>query len=169
MITQDAHAPTHTTEFVYLRTPAAPREETDAAATVRLPARITTNPPPQAPPQLRALVQIWVEALDGRRPVESLRRGPFTAEVIDHLRSRVSEWHMRGTVAASILKSVHLQPCEVGKVRFTATIEAGERVRAISGSLQKLRVRPTRALHELHIGKPAKREYRWRVDSMLLI
>ena len=125
--------------------------------------------PPQAPPQLRTLVQIWVEALDGRRPVESLRRGPFTAEVIDHLRSRVSEWQMRGTVAASILKSVHLQPCEVGKIRFTATIEAGERVRAISGSLQKLRVRPTRALHELHIGKPAKREYRWRVDSMLLI
>jgi hypothetical protein len=118
----------------------------------------TGNGDVPAPAAVRArigmLVGVWLEVLDGRRPVSALRKGPFSPGVTEDLRGRIRDARPTpGAVSAptvSRVLSVHLPPTRPDRLTFTASVTHGDRVRAVAGHL-------------------ARYDGRWRVETMTLI
>ncbi len=122
------------------------------------------------------LLCLWLEALDGRRPVTALRRAPFSPLVLDDLRRLIRESmdspgqparavtgvHGPGTGGAvgrtgttagpppSRLLRVHLPPSHHRRLSFTASVAVSGRVRALVG----------------HLGRY---DSRWRVENIALV
>lgn len=94
------------------------------------------------------LVGVWLEVVDGRRPVSALRKGPFAPAVTADLRGRMRE--IRTPDEASRVLSVHLPPAHRTRLNFTASVTHHRRVRAVAGHL-------------------ARYDGRWRVESVTLI
>jgi hypothetical protein len=111
-----------------------------------------------APAAVRArigmLVGVWLEVLDGRRPVSALRKGPFSPGVTEDLRGRIRDARPSpGTTSpptVSRVLSVHLPPTRPDRLAFTASVAHGDRVRAVAGHLSRY-------------------DGRWRVETMTLI
>ena len=102
--------------------------------------------------EIARLLTLWLEAYDGRRPVNALRRGPFSPGALDELRARIrSDLDRRsGAPARSRLLQVHLPPSHHRRLSFTASAAVDGRVRAVVGHL-------------------ARYESRWRVESVNLM
>ncbi|WP_420099662.1 Rv3235 family protein [Corynebacterium sp.] len=100
------------------------------------------------------LVGVWLEVLDGRRPVSVLRKGPFSPRVSEDLRGRLRDTRpLPGTPSTrtvSRVLSVHLPPTHPERLTFTASVAHGTRVRAVAGHLSRY-------------------DGRWRVETMNLI
>lgn len=155
-------------DFVFLRPPtpavavqAAEEEVTDSF-------RDANTPPPQ---RIAQIVKMWLEALEGRRPIDHLRRAPFGERVLEQLRVRrhVRPEPTSGRVekGASII-SLHIQPSAGDCVRFCASVQMGDRVRAIAGSMSQHTQKRRAELHQLH--SSARRGVKvWAIDSLSLI
>lgn len=91
------------------------------------------------------LLMFWLEALDGRRPVEALRRGPYARQVVERLRTRVAgrpdqrgrrdgRDHAGGWAPATVL-SLHLTGGGPSRRTFCASVRVHGRIRAVVGHL----------------------------------
>lgn len=101
------------------------------------------------------LVGVWLEVVDGRRPVSALRKGPFSPTVAEDLRGRMRDARARPTGATTVdepsrVLSVHLPPAHRDRLNFTASVLHHRRVRAVAGHL-------------------ARYDGRWRIESVTLI
>lgn len=103
------------------------------------------------------LIAVWLEVLDGRRPVSVLRKGPFNPLVVEELRGRLRRADAASSPdspdprpAPSRVLSVHLPPTHRERLAFTASVTHGGRVRAVAG----------------HLGRY---DGRWRIESVTLI
>ena len=159
--------------FAFLRAPAggdapAERAVADDPQGASPPQPATTRdrdvPAPQ-PAQIASLLQLWLEAFQGRRTVESLRRGPFAPVVLDALSTRVRS-HTAG-VAAKIM-SLHIVPSTPGLVRFCASARLGNRIRAVTGVLVVHSAKTPAALHEVRLGRVKRKRY-WRVETISMV
>lgn len=100
--------------------------------------------------EIARLLQCWLEAYDGRRPVSVLRRGPYSPAVIDELRNRIRlDIDHRQGVASQLLR-VSLPPSHRRRVSFTASAAVDGRVRAVVGHL-------------------ARHRSKWRVEGVTLV
>lgn len=155
--------------LVYLRRPgrhAAPVTQ-DAPAPVAPPVQDAATPRPGSAVNARVamLVGVWLEVVDGRRPVSALRKGPFSPRVTEDLRGRMRQAlptaagtstapGASGTASSpavpSRVLSVHLPPTHPERLTFTASVLHRERVRAVVGHL-------------------ARYEGRWRVETVTMV
>lgn len=136
--------------LVYLRRPVPVTEPAENPAVSGRPPDTGTTPPPPSddvPPapavrsRVGMLVGVWLEVLDGRRPVSVLRKGPFSPRVADDLRGRIRDARP-GTGSTppqtvSRVLSVHLPPTHRERLTFTASVAHGNRVRAVAGHLSR--------------------------------
>lgn len=157
-----------TTNFMYLRPPVgASPEELPTIPAEPTPPRIPDGAPP--PNHIARLVALWLEALEGLRPVDNLRRAPFTDTVLEQLRSRrAHRQQARAERQVPHILSLHIQPSAGNKVRFCVSIRSGQRVRAIAGSLARSLEKQRVDLHQLP-GAPLPRKLVWKIDSLNLI
>ncbi|WP_291478396.1 Rv3235 family protein [Corynebacterium sp.] len=156
--------------LVYLRRPGpvatrgvrSPADAPSTGATSTSDTAVAADPPPatdgRTAPAVRArvgmLVGVWLEVLDGRRPVSVLRKGPFSPRVSDDLRGRIRDSRPSpGDTSprpVSRVLSVHLPPTHPERLTFTASVAHGDRVRAVAGHL-------------------ARYDGRWRIETLTLI
>ncbi|MGJ4071109.1 Rv3235 family protein [Corynebacterium macclintockiae] len=150
------------TDFVFLRPPTpavAVKEPSEVVADSFLDAH---TPPPQ---RIAQMVKLWLEALEGRRPIENLRRAPFSERVLEQLRVRRSARPVQ--VGASII-SLHIQPSASDCVRFCASVQMGDRVRALAGTMSQHTQKRRAGLHQIR--SSARRGIKiWAIDSLSLI
>ena len=134
--------------LVYLRRPVPVVEAAENSGTGRGPDNSTTPPPsddipptPAVRSRVGMLVGVWLEVLDGRRPVSVLRKGPFSLRVADDLRGRIRDARpgpgATPPQTASRVLSVHLPPTHRERLTFTASVGHGNRVRAVAGHLSR--------------------------------
>lgn len=155
--------------LVYLRRPgpaveavrnsAGPRrrpEDTEPSSvdgTVLSPSE-SVPPAPEVRARVGMLVNVWLEVLDGRRPVSVLRKGPFSPRVADELRGRIRDARPAPGATpprtVSRVLSVHLPPTHPDRLTFTASVAYGNRVRAVAGHL-------------------ARYDGQWRIETVTLI
>jgi len=155
-------------KFVFLRppTPAIAVQPTTAEATDSF--LDAHTPPPQ---RIAQIVKLWLEALEGRRPIDSLRRAPFGERVLEQLRVRraVRPEPIAGRAeqGAHII-SLHIQPSASDCVRFCASVQMGERVRALAGTMSQHTQKRRAGLHQLR--SSTRRGVKvWAIDSLSLI
>lgn len=72
-------------DFVFLRPPTPAVAVQVAEEEVTDSFRDANTPPPQ---RIAQIVKMWLEALEGRRPIDHLRRAPFGERVLEQLRVR---------------------------------------------------------------------------------
>lgn len=152
--------------LVYLRRPgrhAVPVTQ-DAPASEAAPVQDAASRRPGSAVNARVamLVGVWLEVVDGRRPVSALRKGPFSPRVTEDLRGRMRQAlpaaarvsGASGTASSpavpSRVLSVHLPPTHPERLTFTASVLHHERVRAVVGHL-------------------ARYEGRWRVETVTMV
>lgn len=135
--------------LVYLRRPVPVVEAAENSAGTGQLAGTGVAPPPSddVPPapavrsRVGMLVGVWLEVLDGRRPVSVLRKGPFSPRVADDLRGRIRDARpgpgATPPQTASRVLSVHLPPTHRERLTFTASVAHGNRVRAVAGHLSR--------------------------------
>lgn len=161
--------------FAFLRAPAGRSEQAEATAET-LEGSLEGAPPPQTvtthqnltapqPGHIAGLLRLWLEALDGRRTVESLRRGPFSPIVLDALATRVRS---NASARSSKIMSLHIVPSTPGIVRFCASACIDTRIRAITGVLAVHSVKAPAALHEVRLGRVKRKRY-WRLETMSMV
>ncbi len=154
-----------------------PRVPAESPAAAQKSAITTTHETPKSPaatppaepstpcvgapyPVVGRLLTFWLEALAGRRSVKSLQRAPFTPLALADLERTVAR--ERGTMAASGIKSLHIQPGGGDRrTRFCASVVFGNRVRAVVGTLSWRRLDP-------RIRKP-QRTHAWHVEVIQVI
>lgn len=101
------------------------------------------------------LISVWLEVLDGRRPVSALRKGPYSPVVSESLRGMVRESAAdpggRGfPTEVSRVLAVHIPPSHRERLGFTASVARDGRVRAVAGHL-------------------ARYDGQWRIESIVII
>lgn len=155
-------------KFVFLRppTPAIAVQPTTAEATDSF--LDAHTPPPQ---RIAQIVKLWLEALEGRRPIEHLRRAPFSERVLEQLRVRRTVRPTptigRAEQGASII-SLHIQPSAGDCVRFCASVQMGDRVRALAGAMSQHTQKRRVELHQLRSSARRGKKV-WAIDSLSLI
>lgn len=155
-------------DFVFLRPP------TPAVAVQAIEEDVADSfsdahtPPPQ---RIAQIVKMWLEALEGRRPIDNLRRAPFGERVLEQLRVRRAvrpePLGGRAEQGAHII-SLHIQPSASDCVRFCASVQMGERVRALAGTMSQHTQKRRAGLHQLR--SSTRRGIKvWAIDSLSLI
>ncbi|GEM_PF-5726311 len=116
-------------------------------------------PTPAPRPIVGRLLIFWLEALAGRRTLKTLQRAPFTPLALADLERTIAR--EQGTLTASGIKSLHIQPGAGRRTRFCASVAFGTRVRAVVGTLSWRRLDP-------RMRKP-QRTHAWHVEVIQII
>lgn len=153
---QRPHKGTNTVAVTDVDIEDAPAELTDAGDAVR-----ELRGP--APADIARLLHVWLEALDGRRPLKSLHSGRFHPRIVEHIPSQLTGLGRRaplrtGGRVASAIRSLHLQPSQTHRVRFCASVLVGGRVRAVAGTTSRVRMK-----------KGSPRTAFWRLETLQII
>lgn len=116
-----------------------------------------------APAEIARLLHVWLEALDGRRPLKSLHSGRFHPRIVEHIPSQLTNLGRQASVrsgapVASSIRSLHLQPSNTHRVRFCASVFVGGRIRALAGTTARVRMK-----------KGSPRATFWRLETLQII